>query len=167
MAIIVASAVRRIPMNQAHPQLAANIEAWDGSDFGGTKIALVCYGQVVAYLRDDKPDIPFRGLWDMPGGGREGDESPIACGLREVEEEFGLSLDSQRVIALRRFSSGNLNGLDTWFSVATIEPEEIELVRFGSEGQRWLLMTIAEFLEHPRAVPHMKNRLRAAFGGAS
>lgn len=159
--------MRRMTMNEVYPQLTADIEAWDGSNFGGSKIALVCKGQVVAYLRDDKPDILFPGLWDLPGGGREGNESPTACALREVEEEFGLSLDSQRVIALRRYPSSNPNGLDTWFSVATVEPEEIELVRFGSEGQRWLLMTIAEFMEHPRAVPHLKKRLRAAFGGPS
>ena len=56
------------------------------SNFSGTKIALLNRGAVVAYLRDDKPGIPFRGLWDLPGGGREGDEDPVTCALREVEE---------------------------------------------------------------------------------
>lgn len=139
-----------------------DIDAWDGSAFGGTKIALVCDDRVVAYLRDDKPEIPFPGLWDLPGGGREGEENPIACALREVEEEFGLSLGEGSVVKLRRYEPGSPNGLSTWFCVASISSDQIELIRFGSEGQRWLLMAIAEFLEHPRAVPQLKNRLREA-----
>jgi hypothetical protein len=57
---------------------------WDGTGFGGTKIALLCGDHAVVYLRDDKPGIPFPGMWDLPGGGREGNEGPIECGIREV-----------------------------------------------------------------------------------
>lgn len=147
-------------MKTADPCPSRDIDAWDGSAFGGTKIALMCDDRVVAYLRDDKPEIPFPGLWDLPGGGREGSENPIACALREVEEEFGLSLSEESVVKVRRYQPGSPNGLSTWFCVAGISADQIELIRFGSEGQRWLLMAVEEFLEHPRAVSHLKNRLR-------
>lgn len=47
------------------------------SPFSGAKIALLCDGQLLTYQRDDKPGIPWPGLWDLPGGGRESDESPL------------------------------------------------------------------------------------------
>jgi hypothetical protein len=36
--------------------------------FGGAKILLHYQGALLTYLRDEKPDIPFRALWDLPGG---------------------------------------------------------------------------------------------------
>ena len=41
-------------------------------DFSGAKIVLKCEDRLLTYLRDDKPGIPFPGIWDLPGGGREG-----------------------------------------------------------------------------------------------
>ncbi len=41
------------------------------SDFHGAKLAVLSKGQVLAFLRDDRRDIPWPGMWDLPGGGRE------------------------------------------------------------------------------------------------
>ncbi|MDN5568889.1 MAG: NUDIX domain-containing protein, partial [Paracoccus sp. (in: a-proteobacteria)] len=62
------------------------------SDFNGTKLLLTSGPQMLVYLRDDRPDLPFPAHWDLPGGGREGNETPIACALRELDEEFSLLL---------------------------------------------------------------------------
>jgi 8-oxo-dGTP diphosphatase len=62
---------------------------WDGADFAGAKLAALVDGHILTYRRDHKPGIPWPGLIDLPGGGREGDESPSACVLRELQEEFG------------------------------------------------------------------------------
>ncbi|MCU0492293.1 MAG: NUDIX domain-containing protein, partial [Chloroflexaceae bacterium] len=48
--------------------------------------------QVLLCLRDDKPGIPFPNCWDVPGGGVEGEETPLACITREMHEEIGLEL---------------------------------------------------------------------------
>ncbi len=133
---------------------------WDGTDFSGTKIALLCGDRVVAYLRDDKPGIPFPGLWDLPGGGREGDEPPLACGLREVEEEFGLRLDPAQVAVVQRHPSPS-QGLDTYFCAARIDAPLLDAVQFGHEGQRWAMMPTDAFIGHDRAVPHLQRRLAA------
>jgi 8-oxo-dGTP diphosphatase len=138
---------------------------WEGPPFGGAKIALLCGSRIVAYLRDDKAGIPFPGLWDLPGGGREGDESPAACALREVEEEFGISIEEERVRSLRRYESSLPDGLDPYFCVADVTPSEVERIRFGDEGQHWRLMDVAEFLGLDHAVPNMKRRLEAYLGG--
>lgn len=137
----------------------------EGMTFNGAKIALICGSQVVVYLRDDKPEIPFAGLWDLPGGGREGGESPVECALRELEEEFGILIGADRVRWVRRYPSETASALDTYFCVAEISPREVELIRFGNEGQLWRLMEAVEFLGLEAAVPHMKNRLRDYMAG--
>lgn len=141
----------------------------DDRGFSGTKIALIHRGALVAYLRDDKPEIPFPGMWDLPGGGREGDESPVACALREVEEEFGLALSELRVshLSCRR---GTATGRPAkYFCVATLTDEDVAAIRFGDEGQRWAMMPIQAYLDHPSAIPELKAQLRAylAAAGAS
>lgn len=140
---------------------------WNGAPFGGAKIALLCGSGIVAYQRDDKPGIPFPDLWDLPGGGREGGESPAACALREVEEEFGLCLDEGRIHSLERYEGSSPGALDTYFCVAEITPLEVERIRFGDEGQRWRLMPAREFLALEDAVPHLQTRLKRYLEGAA
>jgi 8-oxo-dGTP diphosphatase len=132
---------------------------WTGTAFSGTKIALLCGDKIVAYLRDNKPGIPFRGMWDLPGGGREGDEAPIECGLREVEEEFGLRLNAADVLLFERHQSLN-GGLDTYFCAVKINETDVANINFGDEGQRWEMMQVVDFVNHERAVPHLRNRIR-------
>jgi 8-oxo-dGTP diphosphatase len=139
----------------------------DDSNFSGTKIALLNRGAVVAYLRDDKPGIPFRGLWDLPGGGREGDEDPVTCALREVEEEFGLSLSPSRVTHLTRRASTAAAGLANYFCAAALTDDEVAHIRFGEEGQRWAMMTVEEFIDHACAVPELKSQLSAYLAATS
>ena len=62
------------------------------SDFTGCKIALFCGDKLLTILRDDKENIPWPNMWELPGGGREGDESPFECAAREVFEELGIRL---------------------------------------------------------------------------
>lgn len=128
--------------------------------FSGAKIVLHCDGHLVAYLRDEKPEIPFPGRWDLPGGGREGDETPAQCSMREVEEEFGLNIPIERVSWSRRYESSAKGGMCTYFLVASIEPEEIDRITFGDEGQQWRMMTFDEFLSEDHAVPDLQFRLR-------
>lgn len=138
---------------------------WEGPPFSGAKIALLCGSRVVAYLRDDKDDIPFPGLWDLPGGGCERGESPVGCALREVEEEFGISIAEERVLSAIRYESASPGGLDTYFCVAEITPSEVGQIRFGDEGQSWRLMAALEFVALEDAVPHMRLRLKRYLEG--
>ena len=62
------------------------------SDFTGCKIALFCGDKVLTILRDDKENIPWPNMWELPGGGREGNESSFECAAREVYEELGIHL---------------------------------------------------------------------------
>ena len=53
-------------------------------DFTGVKAALLVEQSILVILRDNKPDIPWPNTWELPGGGREGQETPLECLQREV-----------------------------------------------------------------------------------
>ncbi|MFA9231909.1 MAG: NUDIX hydrolase [Microgenomates group bacterium] len=132
------------------------------ADFVGAKVALVCGDKILVYLRDDKPGLPWAAKWDLPGGGREGEESPETCALRELEEEFGLVLTAARLIWGQRFPSMISPERLAWFFAGHITPEDIAAIRFGTEGQTWEMMPIPAYLAHPAGIPDMQHRASLA-----
>ena len=49
--------------------------------------------QILLFLRDNIPDIPYPNMWDVPGGHVESQESPEKCIVREMKEEMNLTLE--------------------------------------------------------------------------
>jgi 8-oxo-dGTP diphosphatase len=60
------------------------------------KIAAIIFendkGELLLYLRDNKPDIPFPDHWDLIGGHIEEGETPEEALVREVKEELDIDL---------------------------------------------------------------------------
>lgn len=133
--------------------------------FMGAKIALVCGEGLVAYRRDDIASIPWPGLWDLPGGGREGAETPAECALREVEEEFGLALAPARVHWCRRYPGMLDPERSSYFLAAEISAAEVAAIRFGEEGQYWQMMSFDDFLALPDAITQLQERLADYLAG--
>jgi len=133
-------------------------------DFTGAKAALFCGASVLVYLRDEKPGLRWPGLWDLPGGGREGDEGPEDCLLRELGEEFGLGLEPDRLIWKRVFPSMVLQGRKSVFFGGRLTRAEVGRIAFGDEGQGWELMPVSAFLSHRQAVPEMQRRAGIVWG---
>lgn len=131
----------------------------DDRDFSGAKIALLCGTGVVSILRDNRPDIPWPNLWDLPGGGREGREDPATCALRETAEELGLHLSPSQVIWSHAYAGALPGRPGSWFFVARLAVETLDDIRFGDEGQCWRLIPVAEFLQMETAIPHLRDRL--------
>lgn len=129
--------------------------------FHGAKLLLTEGGRLLTCLRDDRADIPFPGHWDLPGGGREGSESAVACALRELHEEFGLVLAPDRLRG-RRFPSHQRPGHVSWLFSGSVSRAEIAAITFGDEGQGWAMMPVSRFVAHPRAVPHFRDWVAAA-----
>lgn len=129
------------------------------SPFHGAKIALMHDGHILVYLRDDKPTIPYPNAWDLPGGGAEGDETPLECAQRELREEFTIALPSDRVRWAREYPSERAGRPPTWFFVADLEAGEIQSIAFGDEGQHWQMMPVETYLAHSQAVAHLQERL--------
>ena len=128
--------------------------SWDGLPFGGTKLAALLGDALLVYRRDDKPDIPFPGLLDLPGGGREGGESPAACALRELAEEFGVCVATDRIHYSRAYRLADGVTVSHFLAVHLSE-DEVAAVRFGDEGQDWALLPIADYLSDPDAIPRL------------
>ena len=143
--------------------MSAQALPWSGEAFGGAKVALFHGADILTYRRDLLPGLPFPGHWDLPGGGREGAESPADCVLRETEEEFGLRLRPDRLLWHRGYAAAP--GLTTHFFAGHLTAAEIAAIRFGDEGQEWRMMPVAEFLAHPFAVPAFCPRVAEALAG--
>ena len=128
-------------------------------DFTGCKIALICDGQILTILRDDKPTIPWPNLWELPGGGREGDESPFECVAREVYEKLGIHLTEYCLLWSKVYPSMLYEGRQSVFMVGQISQEQFDNITFGDEGQTYKLMSIEGFLNSKQAVPQLQGRL--------
>ena len=124
-------------------------------DFDGAKTILLLGGRLAVIRRDDIEGIAYPGLLDLPGGGREGGESPETCALREMREELGLRL-SRNEISWRRFYT---IPIWAWFFAAALPAARAAEVRFGNEGQGWFLMPPEAFAASAEAVPHFRPRV--------
>ena len=64
------------------------------------KIAAIIFendrGEILLYLRDNKPGIPFPNHWDLIGGHVEEGETPEEALIREVREELDFELRDYR-----------------------------------------------------------------------
>lgn len=130
------------------------------SDFTGCKIALFCDDRILTILRDDKSNIPWPNMWELPGGGREGDESPFECVAREVYEELGIHLTEDCLLWSKVYPSMLFEGKESVFLVGKLDQEQFDKIVFGDEGQGYKLMGIDEFLGSDRVVPQLQDRVR-------
>lgn len=133
-------------------------------DFAGAKLILTCGDDLLVCLRDDFPHIPWPAHWDLPGGGAELGEAPADCALRELAEEFGLHLPTARLEAAFTFPNPRWAGRYSVFFTGQITQAEIAAIRFGGEGQGWRMMPLAEYLTHPKAVPHFSAQIAHCLG---
>ena len=133
--------------------------SWDGAAFGGARLAAMLGDALLVYRRDDNPDLPFPGLLDLPGGGREGDESPAECALRTLAEDFGISLAVDRVYYSRTYLLGDGATVSHFLAIHLTE-DEVAAVRFGDQGQDWALLPAADYIADEDAVPLLREWLR-------
>ena len=130
------------------------------SDFTGCKIALFCGDKLLTILRDDKENIPWPNMWELPGGGREGDESPFECAAREVFEELGIRLTKDCLLLSKVYPSMLFEGKKSVFLVGKLAQEQFDKIVFGDEGQGYRLMSIEEFLSSDKVVLQLQDRVR-------
>ena len=130
------------------------------TDFQGCKIALFCGDKLLTILRDDKENIHWPNMWELPGGGREGSESPFECAAREVYEELGIHLDEDCLLWSKIYPSVIFKDKQSVFMVGQLRQEQFDNITFGNEGQAYKLMPIEEFLKSKQAEPQLQGGLR-------
>ncbi len=87
--------------------------------------------------------------------------------MRETREELGLRLDPA-MLGWRQ-SYPRLHGQPgvTWLFVMRDDSLDPARIALGDEGQAWRLMRQQEFVSHPRAVPHLAERLGAQLAAST
>lgn len=129
-------------------------------EFEGAKVALFYKDKIVVCLRDDKPGLHFAGMWDFPGGGREGSETPEKCALREIKEELGVALSPEQITWTMAYSSMTNEGSKGFFLVASLTKDQFENIKFGDEGQGWQLMSSDEYINHDLSIHRLAENLQ-------
>lgn len=128
-------------------------------EFSGCKIALLCDDKLLTILRDDISTIPWPNMWELPGGGREGEETPFECVQREVFEELSLKLEETNIFWAKEYQGMLDPDKTSIFMVGAITQEECASIAFGSEGQAYQMMDIRQFLADKKVVPQLQDRL--------
>lgn len=128
-------------------------------EFSGCKIALLCDDKLLTILRDDKASIPYPNKWELPGGGREGEETPFECVQREVFEELGLKLEEAAIVWVKAYPGMLDPDKTSIFMVGTITQEECASIVFGDEGQAYQMMDICQFVSDDKVISQMQDRL--------
>ena len=128
------------------------------TDFSGAKLIVFIGSKVLVIRRDNRPDIPWPGYLDFPGGGREGGETPEACVIRETREEVGLVIAETQLIWKnpQECKTGR-----SWFFAAQLPADAESQIIFGNEGTGWGLMSPARLMSRQDAIPHFKDQLQA------
>jgi 8-oxo-dGTP diphosphatase len=85
--------------------------------------------QILLFLRDDLPNLPYANMWDVPGGHVEKYESPEQCIIREMKEELNLILDHFELFSEIEFEDRIEY---TFWAKADFVADELEL----TEGQK-------------------------------
>ncbi len=143
--------------------LSAENEAEARARFDGAKLILFLGDQLAVIRRDNRPDLPFPGFLDLPGGMRDAGETPEETVIRETREELGLVIapsDLRRPMFYAQPKRG-------WYFEAHLPADRAKDVVFGDEGQGWLLMDPWDYAISDEAVPHFCDRVRVRLNVAS
>mgnify|MGYP003488970464 FL=1 len=97
---------------------------------GAGIILLNRYNEVLLLLRDNKIDIPFPNMWDIPGGKIEESETPEEAIRREMTEEMSIKnlgeINMFKILTLENITD------NIFWKKLNLNLEEIDL----KEGQR-------------------------------
>lgn len=129
-------------------------------DFDGVKIALLIGDDILVIQRDDKPGLRFAGMWDLPGGAREHNETPFECVNREVAEELGIHIQESSLLWQKTYPAMHDAHLKVYFMVADINEYDMASIIFGDEGQGWKVMPVKGFMSDKQVIAPLKDRLQ-------
>lgn len=92
--------------------------------------------KILMMLRDDIPTIPSPNTWSLIGGSAESGETPLETVTREINEEVGLTITSNRLHFLFKAPSTQAPELLIYLFYVRISKNEEQMLKKGDEGQR-------------------------------
>ncbi len=128
-------------------------------EFHGVKVALVVDSKLLMHLRDNKPGLFNANMWDFPGGGREGQESPVECAIREIREELGITLLPESIVWEKVYPAQKDSSQKAIFMVAKISQKDVVKIHL-TEGQKWDMFDEATFFAKDDVIRALKVRFR-------
>jgi 8-oxo-dGTP diphosphatase len=114
--------------------------------------------RLVLQLRDNKPDIHYPGMITSFGGAAEPGETPVACALRELQEETGLVATPEALQFLDAVSKVDFRGHPTasvFFLLRGVDPAALVI----TEG-RAAVLTFEEAAVDPRLTDNCRRLCR-------
>lgn len=133
-------------------------------EFNGAKGLVFIGDKILLYRRDDKTNNSPLCI-DLPGGGREEDESPFDSFKREVREEFGIDIEKDEIEFSCTIPSVMEPNKKSYFIVAKTLRFKPEDVIFGNEGIEWMLMAPEEFIKRPDGIERQQKRVEKYLAG--
>ncbi|MFA7192487.1 MAG: NUDIX domain-containing protein [Candidatus Paceibacterota bacterium] len=126
-------------------------------NFHGVKGLIFIEDKILVYRRDNKTkSFPF--YIDLPGGGKEKDESAFDTFKRESQEEFGISIEKENVIYAKKYTSAMDQSKESYFIVVKTYKTKDD-VNFGDEGLEYFLLKIEEYLQLNDSIPRQKEKV--------
>jgi 8-oxo-dGTP diphosphatase len=133
-------------------------------DFNGAKGLVFIGDKILTYRRDYKTGSK-PGCIDLPGGGREEDESPFDTFRREVKEEFGIEIEKNEIQFSCTVTSTIEPTQKSYFIVAKNLRFKPDNIVFGNEGIEWILMTPEEFITRSDGIERQQERVKKYLAG--
>lgn len=130
----------------------------NSADFHGVK-GLVFIGDKIVVFRRDNNTKNWPLQIDLPGGGREGNESPFETFKREVMEEFGINVEKDDIIFSKKYQAVLDPIKEAYFMVTKpLNIRESDII-LGDEGLGFSLMTPQQFVGLKDAVKRQQDKV--------
>ncbi len=127
-------------------------------NFNGAKGLVFINDKIIVFRRDNKTD-KFPLYIDLPGGGKENNESPFETFKREVKEEFGIDINISDIEYSKKYKSIFDPKIPAYFIVAKpLHLKENDII-FGDEGLYYFLITPKDFIKLGDAVERQQNKV--------
>jgi 8-oxo-dGTP diphosphatase len=137
---------------------------FEKTDFNGAKGLIFLGEKLLVYRRDTKTNNKPLCI-DLPGGGREGEESPFETFQRETKEEFGIDIEKDEIEFSCTIPSTLEPEKKSFFIVAKTTRFNQEDIVFGDEGTEWMLMTPDEFIHRTDGIERQQKRVAEWLSG--
>lgn|GEM_PF-636691 len=125
--------------------------------FNGVKGLVFIGEKVLVFQRDQGVEFPMQ--IDLPGGGRENEESPFETFKREVKEEFNLEVREKDVQYAKRYPSVLFKDQFAYFIVVRSNSFKEQDIIWGKEGIDYFLLDPKEFVDLKNGVQRQQKRV--------